>query len=97
MVYVHRKKIRETINSVPTYNETTSVGKLCGTDRIFSHRALSLVQVQDAGHLGGFTLLLSAKRTTLATNRNTVHPFTALFAYPILSVFSGHNQLVKYP
>lgn len=76
-----------------TYSETTSDGKVWGTDRTFSHRALSLVQVHPAGHLGCLTLRPSATaKLTAATQTRSVHPFhplhplTALPGYPIPSV-----------
>jgi hypothetical protein len=57
--------------------------------------ALSLEHVQDAGHLGCFTLLLSAKSRMVATQSKTVHSFRVLFPYPILLVLSGDNQSVE--
>ena len=79
---------------VSTHSETTSDGKVWGTDRTFSHRALSLVQVHPTGHLGCRTLRPSAgTRLTAATHTRSVHPFhpphpplTALPGYPIPSV-----------
>lgn len=73
-----------------THRETTSEGKVCGTDRTFPHRALSLVQVHPAGHLGCLTLRPSATtKPTAATqirSARPLHPPIALPGYPILSV-----------
>lgn len=67
-----------------TYSDTTSGGKLWGTDRMFSHKALSLVHVQDAGHRGCFGFLPSAKSNRVPIHSRTAHPLTVLFVYPIL-------------
>lgn len=70
-----------------TYSETTSGGKVWGTDRTFSHRALSFVQIHPAGHLGCLTLRPSAKsKLTAATQTKSVHPLHPLPGYPIPSV-----------
>lgn len=68
-----------------TYSETTSGGKLCGTDLTFSHKALSLVHVHPEGHLGCLPLLLSTNSSAVATHSRKVYPLMLLFAYPILS------------
>lgn len=89
-------QINDTINgtkglfsSTATHSETTSDGKLWGTDRTFSHRALSLVQVHPVGHLGCLTLRPSADKLTAAIQTRSVHPLhplTGLPGCPILSV-----------
>lgn len=65
--------------------ETTSVGKVCGTDRTFSHRALSLVQEHPMGHLGCLSLRPSDEtKHKAATQTRSVHPSLHLFpGYPI--------------
>lgn len=78
-----------------TYSETTSGGKLCGTDLTFSHKALSLVHVHPEGHLGCLPLLLSTNSSSVATQSRKVYRLMLLFACPILSaagccgVFAG--------
>lgn len=76
-----------------TYSETTSDGKVWGTDRTFSHRALSLVQVHPPGHLGCLTLRPSARsKLTAASQTRSVHPLhplSVLPGYPIPSVPVG--------
>lgn len=70
-----------------TYSETTSGGKVWGTDLTFSHRALSLVQVHPKGHLGCLTLHPSADIRLTATTRNrSVRPLHPLPGSPIPSV-----------
>lgn len=84
-----------------TYRETTSDGKAWGTDRTFSHSALSLVQVHPAGHLACLTLRPSARiQLTAATQSSSVHPFhpaTALPGYPIARVPVEDDHSRNFP
>ena len=79
-----------------TYNEMTSGGKLRGISLVFSHRALSLVHVQDMGQRGCLGLLLSTRSKTEEIHRKKVHLLKNLLTYPILLSHSGNNQRVEY-
>ncbi len=76
-------KIKSLFRCRTTYSETTSEGKVWGTDRTFSHRALSLVQVHPAGHLGCLTLRPSARaKLTAATQTRSARPLQPLHPLP---------------
>lgn len=62
------------------YRDSTSEGNACGTERTSSHRALSLVHVHPAGHLGCFTLRpsistkLAAATHSSSSSLQPLHP-----------------------
>ena len=74
------------VGSHLTYSDTTSLGKVCGTDVMSSHSALSFVQVHPTGHRGCLSLLPSVRaRAATHTHRHTVHArqLTVPPEYPI--------------
>jgi len=84
-IVVNESVLHLNMNVNCTYSETTSGGKLCGTDLTLSHKALSLVHVHPEGHLGSLPLLLSTNTSTVTTHSRKLYPIMLLFAFPILS------------
>lgn len=84
-IVVNESVLHLNMNVNCPYSETTSGGKLCGTDLTLSHKALSLVHVHPEGHLGCLPLLLSTNTSTVATHSRKPYPLMLLCAFPILS------------
>lgn len=79
-------------NAYSPYSEVTSGGTLRGMDLAFSHKALSLVQVHEAGHVFP-GLLPSVSTSTEKRQRTEANLLKGLLAFPILLIHSASSHL----